>query len=110
MASSSHAVAGLRTEQSRADGRRVTGGSEDPPYTRALRLATIVVIGWGALSFGAVYPWAYAPLLVACAALGGFGLVRGSGTIPVMFAAGLTLAGAAPFVQLVPLPRQVLET
>src|SRR5207244_3579361 len=81
MAATSSAVAGTRVEASpaRGEGRGVT----------ALRVATAVIIGWGALAFGAVYPWAYAPLLLACAALGVVGLVRGTGTIPVMFAVGL---------------------
>ena len=30
----------------------------------------IAALAWGALSFGAVYPWAYWPLAVACAAIG----------------------------------------
>jgi O-antigen ligase len=44
----------------------VTGSSE--------RLL-IAALAWGALSFGAVYPWAYWPLAVACAAVGIQGIV-----------------------------------
>jgi putative inorganic carbon (HCO3(-)) transporter len=32
--------------------------------------ATLAVIVWGALAFGAVYPWAFWPLLAACAIVG----------------------------------------
>ena len=35
----------------------------------------IAALAWGALSFGAVYPWAYWPLAVACAAVGIQGIV-----------------------------------
>jgi O-antigen ligase len=45
----------------------VTGSSE--------RLL-IAALAWGALSFGAVYPWAYWPLAVTCAALGIYGIVE----------------------------------
>ena len=32
--------------------------------------ATVAVLGWGALAFGAEFSWAYAPLLVLCATVG----------------------------------------
>jgi hypothetical protein len=35
----------------------------------------LVIVAWGVLSFGAVYPWAYWPLLAAAAALGLAGVV-----------------------------------
>ena len=35
----------------------------------------IAALAWGALSFGAVYPWAYWPLAVACVAIGIQGIV-----------------------------------
>ena len=37
----------------------------------------LIVIAWGALSFGAVYPWAYAALLTAAAGVGIAGLLAG---------------------------------
>jgi hypothetical protein len=37
---------------------------------RWLAGAMVLVLAWGALSFGAVYPWAYWPLTIACAAIG----------------------------------------
>lgn len=32
--------------------------------------ATLSLVAWGALSFGAVYPWAFVPLFLGCAAVG----------------------------------------
>jgi len=32
-------------------------------------------IAWGTFAFGAVYPWAYTPLAIACAMLGATALV-----------------------------------
>lgn len=68
--------------------------------------ATVVMLAWGALAFGAVYPWAYWPLAAACAVLGLWGwLAAGRGSAAVD---GLTLALVAIVLamalQLVPLP------
>src|SRR5262249_7385490 len=38
--------------------------------TGALAAATVVMVAWGALSFGAVYPWGYWPLIIGCALIG----------------------------------------
>ncbi len=71
---------------------------------------TLAAIVWGALSFGAVYPWAYWPLVAGCAGLGFVGLQSESANaswlrwLAVMLAA---IALVAAF-QLVPLPRRVL--
>ncbi|MBA3296831.1 MAG: hypothetical protein H0U19_07835, partial [Acidobacteria bacterium] len=35
---------------------------------------SVAVIAWGALAFGAPYPWAYTPLLIGCAVAGALGL------------------------------------
>jgi O-antigen ligase len=89
----------------------------DVPHRRSraggstsLRLATVVIVGWGAFAFGAVYPWAYAPLLIACAAVGIAGLALGRNAVPVGLAIGLGLVALGAMVQLVPLPRAALET
>jgi len=37
---------------------------------RALRWALVATVAWGVLAFGAVYPWAYWPLLAASAGVG----------------------------------------
>jgi O-antigen ligase len=75
--------------------------------------AVLAVIAWGALAFGAVYPWAYTPLLAACAAIGMAALLRPGPSMPrgsaaVLFALGCVLL--AGLLQLVPLPTGVLRT
>jgi len=72
----------------------------------------IATIGWGALAFGAVYPWAYWPLGVACAICGMTALIvtataKGGRTSPALNAAFFVLA-AVIGLQLVPVPARVL--
>ena len=73
----------------------------------------LVLVAWGALAFGAVYPWAYAPLLAGCAITGLMGLVRfrarpvDRAALLVLFAFAAVLA--AGVVQLIPLPANVLR-
>ncbi len=71
--------------------------------------ATTLLLAWGALAFGAEYPWAYAPLLVFCTTVGLLGLlvVRGRREERA-FVAALGLAFCAGALQLVPLPERVL--
>lgn len=72
---------------------------------------TLFLIAWGAFAFGAVYPWAYAPLAVGCACIGAIGLFtgrrpfNGCGRVFVALAAFGALAAA----QLIPLPAGVLD-
>ncbi len=73
----------------------------------ALALA-MAAMAWGALSFGAVYPWGYWPLAVACQICGFAGLLIARDT-PRGFpsralTASLALVAAAVVVQLIPLP------
>jgi hypothetical protein len=73
---------------------------------------TLAAIIWGALTFGAVYPWAYWPLVTACALIGVLGLRADdpySGWLRWLAAAFGAVALVAA-VQLVPLPRSVLLT
>jgi len=70
-------------------------------------------VAWGVLAFGAVYPWAYWPLLVAATVAGVLGLrdgrkpkERGERWLSVMVVA----IGAAIAIQLVPLPARVLTS
>lgn len=76
--------------------------------------ATLAVIAWGALAFGAVYPWAYKPLLAACAATGLYGLLldrRVAVDRPTRLAfIALCTVFAAALIQLIPLPPGVLAT
>jgi hypothetical protein len=75
--------------------------------------ALLLTLAWGALSFGAVYPWAYQPLLAALTVLGLWGLFgpaesrpRANGTLAI----GLALLIAAVALQLAPLSHQTLLT
>ena len=77
-----------------------------------MAIAIVVIVAWGALAFGAVYPWAYRPLLAACVAAGLVGLVqsrrRGAPVSrPAMLTAVLLVGGVV--LQLVPLPISVLK-
>ena len=38
--------------------------------------AILLLLSWGVLSFGAVYPWGYMPILVGCTELGLYGLFK----------------------------------
>jgi len=68
-------------------------------------VATLALTTWGALAFGAVYPWAFTPLLVACAAVGGATFLPRSetGKPEGLLAAALALLIAAVSLQLIPL-------
>ena len=72
--------------------------------------ATVCLVAWGALAFGAEYPWAYAPLLIFAATVGALGLAAHtagpSGFRPLLVP--LALVFAAVTVQLIPLPAPVL--
>jgi len=79
---------------------------------RLFSAATIVVLGWGALAFGAEYAWAYAPLLVACTTVGVLGLVApvSGRPVPRSIAAALGVVLVAGTLQIVPLPQGVLAS
>jgi O-antigen ligase len=74
--------------------------------------AALLTIAWGALAFGAVYPWAHRPMFAAAAAIGMVGLMARRDRYPgrvapaVMLALAAVAAGIA--LQLVPLPRGVI--
>ena len=74
-------------------------------------VATWLLVVWGALAFGAVYPWAWRPLITGCAVVGAacwlFARRHGARAQDraVLVALGcVALAGA---VQLMPIPRGV---
>lgn len=71
----------------------------------------VSLIAAGTLAFGAVYPWAYVPLLVAAALIGLLGLWRG-GIAPHMrpVALGLLVVCVVAAGQLLPVPQSILET
>jgi O-antigen ligase len=70
----------------------------------------IATLAWGALTGGARFPWAYWPMAVVCAAIGGWALVasRGwrRGEVQAI-AWPLGAVGAAIALQATPLPRDV---
>jgi O-antigen ligase len=78
-------------------------------WTRGLSLAAVA---WGALAFGAVYPWAYWPLALACATTGLLGLFARAAAPRAILktpAIALVVFAAAVLLQLVPVPVQVLS-
>ena len=69
-------------------------------------------LGWGALAFGANYPWAFWPLAVAAIVCGVTGLLILPSQSPrltcVSFALWLTAIAVAVLLQLVPIPLDAL--
>lgn len=71
----------------------------------------LLTLAWGVLAFGSVYPWAYRPLLALCALTGILGVAQ---PFPHLhfnrsIATGLLAVAMAIAVQLLPLPRSVLQ-
>jgi hypothetical protein len=79
------------------------------PIRVALVAGVILVLSWGAFAFGAVYPWAYTPLVIASIAIGATGLlVTRAGRPPLRSVTyGLLATGLAISLQLVPLPGRL---
>src|SRR5438445_8260771 len=71
-----------------------------------LELLTVGAVAWGALSFGAVYPWTYWPLLTAAAGIGVWGLAGGHRSTqpftPFLIACACLVGAIA--CQLIPIP------
>ncbi len=64
------------------------------------------------LAFGAVYPWAWAPLVAAAVVVGAASIWRGirAQTLPVSLSAALACVLVSILAQLLPLPAPVLDT
>ncbi len=77
---------------------------------RACTVAIVVTIAWGALAFGAVYPWAHSPLAVVMGMTGLSALVwrRGHSPDTGAFAPCLAIIAVATGLQLVPLSHDML--
>lgn len=74
-------------------------------------IATVLLLAWGSLAFGAEYAWAYAPLLVFAVAAGGLGILAGERTFPSRpLAWSLAAVGVCAMLQLVPLSAPALAT
>lgn len=87
----------------------VAGASTLPVRRATLAHAALLAsLAWGAMSFGAVYPWGHWPLAMACLLTGGGGLLVGrQPEVPFATRAlivSLGVIGAAGLVQVVPLP------
>lgn len=75
---------------------------------RFVSVAVVVALVWSAASFGAVYPWAFVPLMILNVAVGVVGLrVRGIGVSRLLIAAAIA-ALVAVALQLIPVPRAML--
>lgn len=78
---------------------------------RLLLVAAWLLVAWGALAFGAVYPWAWRPLVTGCAMVGlaSWMLARRAGARSDDHAVLLALAavGLGALLQTVPLSRDV---
>lgn len=81
---------------------------------RFLVAVSFAMVAWGALAFGAVYPWAWRPLTAAAVVVGSAGIVvaarhgastRGSAVLWALLAVGL-----AASLQLVPLAPSLRQT
>lgn len=99
--------------RTRLDGfgrERRSGNSRRPVGMQWFVPAATLLAAWGALAFGAEYPWAYAPLLVFGTAVGLLALtVPGPSTgrnAAVGYALVVVIAASA--LQLVPLPEPVV--
>jgi O-antigen ligase len=78
------------------------------PWRAAVPLA---LISWGALAFGAPYPWAFIPLYAGCAVLGLAGILPGqrAAGFDVQLGASLLILAIAISAQLVPLPASTIH-
>ena len=66
------------------ESRSSTSIAQSLPFLdRALLVVLLLLVAWGALAFGAVYPWAYTPLFAAAAVVGCLAYGRGAGTGPL---------------------------
>src|SRR5918993_307685 len=79
---------------------------------RATEIGVMAVVAWGVLAFGAVYPWAYWPLLAGAVLVGAlaYGAAKPADRLSrtmLPVAAALTLIAGAATLQIVPLPARV---
>jgi hypothetical protein len=75
--------------------------------------ATLILTAWGALAFGAVYPWAFVPLFAGCAIVGATALLQRSRTgrtdLTPALPAALVLLVAAIGIQLIPMSARTIQ-
>ena len=87
------------------------GATATASSTRALAFA-LAAVCWGALAFGASYPWAYWPLAAVCGTAGIMGLLDCRGVVGVSRSLALALGAVAVamLLQMVPLPLSWLQS
>jgi O-antigen ligase len=73
-------------------------------------VCVVATLAWGAGAFGAIYVWAYVPLIAATATLGAVGLIFGRGPVPRSLVVGLALVGLAVSLQLIPFSAERLAS
>jgi putative inorganic carbon (HCO3(-)) transporter len=73
-------------------------------------MCVVATLACSAAAFGAIYPWAYMPLVAASAILGVVGLIWGRGPVPWPLIASLALVALAVSLQLVPLNEDTLAS
>jgi len=77
-----------------------------------MTVALVLTLAWGALAFGAVYPWAYTPLGIACVAIGVLGFLPrrdvGLARVNRPLLIGVSLVAVVTALQLAPLPHETL--
>jgi O-antigen ligase len=80
--------------------------------SRILFALVLAAVAWGALAFGAVYAWAYTPLMAAVAVTGLAAIATDRDRrVPTRgLAIGLAVIAAAILLQLVPLSHSILAT
>ena len=81
--------------------------------TPSFERLVIAALAWGALSFGAVYPWGYWPLAIVCAGLGAYAIVITRAwhePRPRHLAIALGAVTLAITIQLVALPSSVARS
>ena len=73
-------------------------------------MCVVATLACSAAAFGAIYPWAYLPLVTASAILGMVGLIWGRGPVPWPLIASLALVALAVSLQLIPLNESTLAS
>ena len=80
---------------------------------RLLLIAAGLLVAWGALAFGAVYPWAWLPLVGGCSFVGVAALAasraRGSDAGDRFVLVCLAVVGIGTLLQITPLPPAVVD-
>lgn len=99
----------LQRSQHRSRGSRPSSGRRRPLETLFVA-GTLLTVAWGTFAFGAVYPWAYTILAIACGLVGIVGFAAGRRPIAdarwIFF--GLAGAFAVGLIQLIPLTQSTL--